>query len=105
MNIIEIAGLAEKLGCRIHIIPTGIPDYKHGFIECKAGGVQYGRVTFYRGEYSHVKWYSRPQARVGPRDYYLAFAWDAALRTGRVPSKQEFEAAWDRAAELLGEHL
>jgi len=100
MTILETVAKFKLLNCTVDIQSTGSVDYKRGFIT-GSDGVSYGRITFYKGTFHHLKWYWREysESTLNYSDY-LIWGFKVLYETGEILTKRSWEDACKKAAKL-----
>lgn len=86
------------IGHTVNFISTGDLRYVRGFI-ISPNGITLGRITVYKGQYDHTKWYWRGEGFLNSSDY-LKYAWEHYLRTQHMLSEEEFDTIVHKAAVL-----
>lgn len=88
----------KQIGLNGKLSKTGHVDYERVFVLDPAG-VSIGRMTIFRGEYSHTKWYVKKANFTGclrDNEIYVLM-WEWFERLGRQLSTEEIFKAWDMA--------
>ncbi|HGL4122038.1 TPA: hypothetical protein ACKE08_003480 [Citrobacter koseri] len=100
MDIHTTVSAMKKLGCEVSVVKTGHTDYIRGFV--KHNGVTHGRITFFKGNYSHVKWYLGDYGAICESDQ-IYYSWSYLLRTGRVLTSEKWSEILALAESLSEE--
>lgn len=100
MDIKATVAAMARLGLTVNVQPTGHPDYIRGFV--KDGTVSLGRITFFEGKYSHVKWYLGDYGQICDFDK-IAYGWTYLLSTGKTLTDERWKQLLAEAEKLSDE--
>ncbi|CAI0907620.1 Uncharacterised protein [Serratia quinivorans] len=100
MDIKATVAAVSRLGLTVNVQSTGHPDYIRGFV--KNGTVSLGRITFFEGRYSHVKWYLGDYGPVGDFDKF-SYGWSYLLLNGKTLTDELWQETLTEAKRLSEE--
>lgn len=73
----------KQIGLRGQAQGTGSADYVRVFV-LDAAGVTLGRITIFKGQYDHIKWYTGVIEAYNIDQRRPTLAWDMLLQSGQV---------------------
>lgn len=100
MNSQQILDALEKIDLKGEIVNTGNPDYVRCFVYQITPGndvpLSLGRITIYKGKYSHIKWYIGDYGDMCEYDY-PRIRWSVLLVRGVVITRKQYDEAMAKA--------
>ena len=98
MNKTEIKKAIDAIGLQITFVQTGDRRFVRGFMV--DDGVTIARMVIVDGEYSHIKWYLKPEGEIHQCDF-ARFSWEQYLKTGQVLTQETWEKALINANAMV----